>query len=256
MAAFDPAEMFLWLLASFRAGGLFLMLPIFAVQAIPAIVRIVLALILGWMVSPSLGAIAIIPGGLVELVLLVAKELSIGLMMGLAVRMVVFVLEMGAAILAVEIGLRPGPQFDPTSGVAGNPVGAGLFYLVLLFFFAGAHYAILFAFMRSFELVPPGLQVPSVDFVPIVVNHTARIFQLGLLMAAPVIATNFLVNLTFAILGRMVPKLNVFILSFSVRIGAGLAMLVLSLGLIMHYSSQQISETPELMLHFLPFAGF
>jgi flagellar biosynthesis protein FliR len=48
----------------------------------------------------------------------------------------------------------------------------------------------------------------------------------------------------------------VFILSFSVRIGAGLTMLVLSLGLIMHYSSQQISETPELMLHFLPFVGF
>jgi flagellar biosynthetic protein FliR len=248
--------MFLWLLAAFRAGGMFFMLPIFAVQAVPPVVRIALAMILGWMVVPSLEPLAVFPANLFELVLLVAKELSIGLMMGLAVRLIVFVLEMAAAILAVEIGLRPGPQFDPTTGVAGNPVGAGLFYLTLLFFFAGAHYAIIFAFTRSFELVPPGLQVPGVEFVPLVVKHTARIFQLGLLMAAPVIATNFLVNLTFSILGRMVPKLNVFILSFSVRIGAGLTMLVLSLGLISRYTMQQLAEAPELMLHFLPFAGF
>lgn len=254
MAAFDTAEMFLWLLATFRASGLLMMLPISMMRSVPAILRIGLAGMLAWIVAPYAGDVIVYPTHVLEAVLLVAKELSIGLLMGLAVRLVFFTLEFAAQVLAVEIGINPGPEFDPSNSAAGNPVGAGLFYLGLVLFLAGAHYAVLFAFARSFQLVPPGLQAPDVSFVTLVVKHTAAIFQLGVLMAAPVLAVNFLVNLAFSILGRVVPRMNVFILSFSVRLGAGLTMLALSAGLIVHYVMNQFGEAPELMLRFMPFA--
>lgn len=256
MLVFDPAEMFIWLLASFRATGLLIVLPLFAVRSVPMLLRVALALLLAWIVAPSaIGSVPMPESGL-ELVLIIAKELSIGLLMGLAVRMVIFTLELASHILAMEIGLHPTPGFDPSSSTAGNPLGTGLFYLALLMFLAGAQYAVLFAFARSFELVPPGLQAPDMGFVPVVVEHTARIFQLGVLMAAPVLAVNFLVNLAFSILGRVVPRMNVFILSFSVRILAGSVMFALSIGLVAHYLYSQFEGAPELMLRFLPFGGF
>src|SRR5690606_9621484 len=110
------------------------------------------------------------------------------------------------------------------------------------------------AFVRSFELVPPGLQAPDAHFVPLVVQHTVRIIQLGVLIAAPFIAVNFIINLTFSLLGRVVPRMNVFILSFPARILAGLAMLAVSGALFTHYIVQEFRDVPEAMLRFLPFA--
>lgn len=256
MLVFDPAEMFLWLLAAFRATGLLMILPLFIVRSVPMLMRVALALLLAWIVAPSALPPVPIPDTAVELVLVVAKELSIGLLMGLAVQLIIFTLELAAHILAMEIGLHPTPGFDPSANVAGNPVGTGLFYLALIMFLAGAQYAVLFAFARSFELVPPGLQTPDMGFVPVVIRHTARIFQLGVLMSAPVLAVNFLVNLAFSLLGRVVPKMNVFILSFSVRILAGSIMFTLSIGLVAHYLYNQFEGAPELMLQLLPFGGF
>jgi flagellar biosynthesis protein FliR len=251
---FDSADMFLWMLTTFRASALMIVLPLFVVRSVPRTLRVAFAALLGWIVMPYAAGVTIYPGGLFEVVLLVCKEISIGLLMGIAVRMVFFALDIAAQILSVEIGMSPAPEFNPDAGVAGNPLGTGLFYLGMLIFVSGAHYAVFFSFARSFELVPPGLQVPDTTFVSTVVRHTTRLFLLGLLMSAPVMATNFLVNLTFSVLGRVVPRMNVFVLSFSVRIVAGMSMLALSIGLIAHYVVQELNGAPELMLHFLPFA--
>jgi flagellar biosynthetic protein FliR len=56
------------------------------------------------------------------------------------------------------------------------------------------------------------------------------------------------------LLGRVVPRMNVFVLSFSVRLAAGMAMLALSAGLIAHYIAAQLGDAPEMMLRYLPFA--
>jgi len=183
------------------------------------------------------------------------KEIAIGVLMGFAVRIVFGILDYAAHVIAVEIGLHPPPQFDSTANISGNPLGTGLFYLGVLVFFSGAHYAVILAFARSFELVPPGLQMPDMNFVALVVQHTARIVELGVLMAAPFMAVNFLVNLTFSLLGRVVPRMNVFVLSFSARILAGLSLLALSAGLFAHYITQEFRALPEVMLRFLPFAA-
>jgi flagellar biosynthetic protein FliR len=188
-------------------------------------------------------------------VLLVLKEIAVGILMGLAVRMVFAVLDFAAQVIAVEIGLHPAPQFDSTANISGNPLGTGLFYLGVVVFFSGAHYFVILAFARSLELVPPGLQVPEVGFVNLFVRHTARIFELGVLIAAPFMAVNFVVNLAFSLLGRVVPRLNVFILSFTARILAGLGLLALSAGLFAHYIIQEFRAVPEVMLRFLPFVA-
>lgn len=255
MTSIDVHDVFVWLLATFRATGLLLVLPLFIVQSVPRIMRVGFAAALAWVTAPYLTAAVVIPAQVPELVLLIAKELSVGLLMGFAVRLVLILVDFAAQVLAVEIGINPAPEFDLSNSAAGNPVGTSLFYLGVVVFFSGAHYAVFYAFARSFELVPPGLQEVNLGFVDVVVKQTARIFQLGLLMAAPVVAVNFLINLVFSILGRVVSKMNVFILSFTVRLGAGLTMLALSAGLIVHYIMQQFSESPELMLHFMPFGG-
>jgi flagellar biosynthesis protein FliR len=250
---YDTADLFLWLLVTFRASGLFMSLPVFGTHSVPRVIRVAMAAVLAWIVAPLMAPALAYPHGLFELLLLVLKEVSIGVMMGLAVRLIFFTLDFAAHVLSVEIGLHPSPEFDPISNVSGGPLNNGLYYLAIVVFLGGAHYAVVYAFARSLELVPPGLQSPDTAFVSLVVDQTTNLFRLGVMMAAPVLAVNFLVNLVFSILGRVVPRMNVFILSFSVRIMAGLAMLAVSAGLMTHYLMQEFSAMPERMLQFLPF---
>ena len=67
-------------------------------------------------------------------------------------------------------------------------------------------------------------------------------------MAAPFIAFNFLVNVSFAVLGKAVPKMNVFMTSFSVRILGGLILLVSCLLLLTSYILDNSRRSVEAML--------
>ena len=67
-------------------------------------------------------------------------------------------------------------------------------------------------------------------------------------MAAPFIALNFLVNVSFAVLGKAVPKMNVFMTSFAIRIFAGLLLLVSSILLISSYILENSRRSVEIML--------
>ena len=100
----------------------------------------------------------------------------------------------------------------------------------------------------SFEILPIGSFLLSINPMNQFVQEVSRVFLIGTLMAAPFIALNFLVNVTFAVLGKAVPKMNVFMTSFSVRILGGMIILVASILLISSYIIENGRRSVEVML--------
>ncbi len=247
----DDIALFLLILT--RVLGLFLAAPVFSHKSIPVIAKVTLASAFAIMALPMVDVEIVLPEEVWSLTLWFAKELVVGALMGIAIRMIFFVLDFASHVITVEIGLQPGQAFDPGSSSQGNPLGTIIHFLGLAILLSGSEYDILLAFMRSFEIAPLGhfgLNSYAADYI---ILKTADIFKIGILMGAPIIAVNFLVNLVFAVLGKVVPKLNVFILSFSARIFLGTTVLALTVGLIAHYAVNYISETPEMMLRFILF---
>ena len=81
---------------------------------------------------------------------------------------------------------------------------------------------------------------------------TGNIFLLAVQMAAPLMALNFVVTLTFAILSKAAQGVNAFAESFPVRIAAGLTLLALALGLTAQLVLSGLQTAPELMLRLIP----
>jgi flagellar biosynthetic protein FliR len=242
-----------WLLAFLRSTGLLLLLPAFSGRNIPIPIRVGLAAFLACTVGGYVPMQATLPGDIGSLILISAHEFLVGLLMGLGVRLTFYALEMAGQIISTEIGLVMSSQIDPLSQSQSTPISTALFYFgSLLFLITGAHHAVFVAFVRSFELAPAGGVAGSQNAGDVFVQATGNIFLIALQIAAPLLALNFIITLSFAILGKAAPGINAFSESFGVRIFAGLALLGLTLGLTAQTVLSHLTRAPELMLRLIP----
>jgi flagellar biosynthetic protein FliR len=238
-----------------RVTGVLLFLPVFAGRSVPKPVRVALSVLVAVLVYPVVtdGAV-VLPTHTVSLIILMMQELLLGLFLGMAVRMVFFAIELAGHVISMEVGLMMTQAVDPLTQHQSTVLGRMLYYFgVLIFLALGIHYAVLHAFVQTFDVVPLGVGLTAEASIEALIRDTAHVFSLGLRMAAPLIAVNFTVTMIFAVLGKAVPKMNVLLVSFAVRIWAGVIVLVLSIGVLTHYITQQAEAGPVQMLRYLRF---
>lgn len=242
--------LFAWMMVMMRSVGVVVQLPAIAGRPIPIIVRVALMMGLASLLAGIVPA-GPVPTELWPLVGATVLELIIGLALGFVVRMSFAAIEMAGRITSTEVGLAAMPGIGVPEP-SGEPAASLLTTLaVVLFFLFGAHHAVLTAFARSFQLSAAGQ--PAFDGgAPLAfIRGTQQLIELGVRMAAPFIAMNFLINLAFSVLGRAVPKMNVFIISFSARALVGLALLSTAGGLVARYLYVEFGDLPLRMLQII-----
>ena len=245
----EAGQIVVWVLVLLRTGTFFLGIPLFAGRLIPVRIRMAFGLMLSLLISPYVPADLELSTHYVGVIILAMNEVCVGLLLAMMVRMVFFAVELAGYLISYEIGLMASNSINPLLGSTDATLSSLFYYFsLLIFFIVGIHHEVIKAFTLSFELLPIGtffLQAnPMVEYM----SEVSNVFILGVLMAAPFIALNFIVNISFAVLGKAVPKMNVFITSFSVRIVAGLVLLVSSILLFSSYVIEHSRRSVKVML--------
>ncbi len=244
-------ELFAFMMVALRTVGLFMFIPVFAGRMVPTRVRAGGALLVALLIFPMV-KIGVTPDSHVTLIGYAMKEVGVGLMMGLAMRVIFYTVEFAGTLIAGEMGLNMAATFDPLLQRQNTIIATLLFYFaVMIMLVTGVFHEMLFALIRSFELMPIGPGLPGTHGLEVIVKETSLLFSLGLRMAAPVLAMNFIVNLTFAVLGKAAPKVPVFETSFAVRIIVGLYLMMLTLGVTVQYLYMGLKAAPLKMLEVL-----
>jgi flagellar biosynthesis protein FliR len=242
--------LFTWLMVLLRSVGIILQMPVLAGRSIPITVQIGLSIGIASLLAGIVPA-ATVPFGTWELVAAASSEIILGLALGFVVRISFAAIEMAGRLVTTEIGLTatpglgvPEPAHEPVAGLLTTMA-------IVLFFLFGAHHDVLTAFARTFQIAPAGRAGFDPAAGGTLLQDTSHMIELAVRITAPFIAMNFLVNLAFSVLGRAVPKMNVFIVSFSARAIAGLALFSTAGALIARYLYIEFGDLPLRMLQLL-----
>ncbi len=237
------------ILGSLRAGGIIAALPTLGGRTLPPMLRVSLALALGGLLAGvGVGSNPPAPRMIGDFVMMVTHEVLLGLAMGLVIRALLSAAELAGRLVSGEIGLMAAPGFDaPVPAQEPLPTLFG-FLAGLMFFLLHAHEGVLAAYARSFEIAPAGQGALAPGAMETLIGSVVALLQLALRMAAPFIALNFVITMGFSILGRAVPKMNVFMVSIALRAMLGFTLLAGSGALLARYLSSEFDRLPWRML--------
>ncbi len=222
-----------WLLVSLRVGVAFSLLPAPFGGGAPTRIRAAAGLLVGWALTlstpwpadPSATEAMLRP---VWLLRAAVGEVLLGGVVGLTARVVLAVAEMAGSWMGFSAGLGFAQSVDPTFGESTTPPARAMSALAAVVFFAlEGHHTVMRALGATLRLAPPGASFGA--FSPAgVLSIGSAMMARGLQMAAPVVATLFLVQVGTAFVSRAAPRIQLFALTFAIAAGVGLAVLDLA----------------------------
>ena len=214
-----------------RLAGLVLASPVFGHGLVPVRVRAGLVGVLALALAPvvPVPALPTEPSGW-ALAGLAAAETAVGVLLGVVAQLVLAGVQLGGEVAGLQLGVGLAHVIDPSTP-AGASVVAQWQYLgaLVVFLLLDVHHVLLRAVLESFRAAPIGQALPTSDVLAGIVAQGARLFAVGVRIAAPVIVVLLLVNGGLAVLARTLPQLNVFAVGFPLHVGVGLVVLGASL---------------------------
>jgi flagellar biosynthetic protein FliR len=217
----------LFLMVFARMAGMLLFNPILGKRHVPAQIKMGLALLCAFILTPAFDSVPYIPAAPVPLVLGFLKELLIGFGCGFVISLFLAAALMAGEMIDMQLGMSMSRIYDPQSNVS-MPLTGTVYNLMfgLMFFAADGHLALIRLIADSFALIPPGPVLPNLTSGPALSSLFGDMLSMAVRMALPVIAMELFCELGLGILMRTVPQINIFAAGLQLKLLAGLVMVV------------------------------
>lgn len=219
-----------WWWPFLRVGALLGAAPVIGTPAVPARIRIILALGITAVLVPALPAAPVVEIFSATGVAVTAQQLLIGVILGVSVRIIFAAVELAGQLFGQQMGLGFAAMMDPQNGNQ-VPVVSQFYALLatLLFLSFDGHLLLLHALAESFDTLPVGATGVSHAGLGVLLQWAGELFTQAVVIALPGITVLLIVNFAYGILARSAPQLNILAVGFPITILVGIGVLAVAL---------------------------
>lgn len=217
-----------------RLAAVFAVVPFLSNQVMSGLMRGGLVVMLAMFFSPVVGG-HVPQMAIGALITLAAKEILIGLMLGLAFSLFLWAIQSVGDLVDFQTGAANATFFDPITGHEGGPTGGFLSQLVTtLFISSGGLLAILGVLADSYRIWPITSYLPHVDMVleQFVIRQGDTLLTWIIKLGAPIVLVLLLTDLGLGLVNRFAPQLNVFVFSQPLKSFLSVLMMILFLSFV------------------------
>jgi flagellar biosynthetic protein FliR len=213
--------LFIWPLM--RISAMFIAVPLFSIQAVPARVRLILSVVITLVVMPLLPPLPAVEMFSAPGLMVAISQIMIGLTTGFILQLVFATVVFAGQAIALSMGLGFSTMVDPQNGQQ-VPVISQIYTITatLIFISLDGHLLLIQMLLDSFKSLPIGMEGIAKAGIWDIIEWSGRVFAGGLLLAMPIVAGLLLVNIIFGVAARAAPQLQIFSVGFPVTLMLGL----------------------------------
>ena len=231
-----------------RVSALVAVAPVFGAHQAPNQVKVGLAVLLSLVLTPIAAphlAPQGVPTDLYGLVAPLVAQVALGLTMGFVVSLVLTAVQMAGSLLDLQAGFTMAQTFNPAIGEMAAPLTQfQSMYALLLFLLAHGHYVLIQALARSFSAVPASMAFGGPHFAHYFADATFAVLVNALKIAAPAGAVLLVIDVSFALLSKAMPQMNIFYVGMPLKTLASVLLLIVVLPLFAAVVGQMVAQTP------------
>ena len=244
-----------FLLIMIRLNAMIIIAPFYSSGVIPFRFKALISFLITLAIFPVIAAGGYtIPGAMGEYLLLVFREVAIGIYIGFLVSVVFAAFQLSGQFFAVQIGFGINEVLDPIGQISVPLIGQFKNLIGLLVFLAiYGHHFMIEAVYRSYELAP--IVSFSKAFTGGLFKYLAHsfsgMFVVALKIALPVVGTIFLVSVSMGVLAKAAPQMNIMMLGFPFKIVVSFCVLLLISPLIVKIMQVSLERTFKFLTNVL-----
>jgi len=234
-----------------RVSGLMVFAPFFSSAMLPMRMKAALAITITAVLYPVYSP-HLRPFAVSEWPAMVGSEVVVGIAIGLATNAVIEAAQLAGQVLSIQMGYSLVNILDPNTQVESTVVAIlhqGL--AMLLFLSLGVHRWILRAVAQSFDYLPPGTALMTPVLSKALLHEGAIVLELGMQIAAPVLAATMLADFVLGLLGKASPQMPLMLLGPAIKSMLGVLLLGATIVFWPHlferYFSQSLAYTEQLL---------
>ncbi|MCH8977795.1 MAG: flagellar biosynthetic protein FliR [Armatimonadetes bacterium] len=225
----DSGLIVTFLSAFARCTAMLLSSPLFGTN-VPVKVRVQFSLVISMALVPVLREhVGAVPQDLIGLVLMVGRDVVIGLIIGGMIQLLMAGIQMAGAFLDIQIGIGMAQIFSPLLGITSSPISQFKFLLgLVILLLINGHHFMFQAFVHSYEMAGPSLMRLG-EMQTTLISFMGQVMLMAMQIAAPVAAVSVIIDVAAGLINKGVPQTQPFLLALPVKLMVGL--LALSVGL-------------------------
>ncbi|MGG5290932.1 flagellar biosynthetic protein FliR [Pseudomonas shirazensis] len=227
-----------FMLPLFRVTALMMTMPIFGTKMLPARVRLYAALAITVAIVPGLPPMPEFDPLSLRGLMLCGEQILVGALFGFSLQMLFQAFVIAGQIVAIQMGMAFASMVDPVNGVNVAVVSQFMTMLVsILFLLMNGHLVVFEVLSESFTTLPVGNALVVQHFWEIA-GRLSWVFGAGVLLILPVVTALLVVNVSFGVMTRAAPQLNIFSIGFPLTLVLGLGLFWVGLAdILSHYQA-------------------